>query len=385
MSVPAETPQARRLYLHVGLQKTGTSYLQAALLASRAELAEQGVDLVPPTKRESYRLMLAVRGMYAAERDDAEDRDTLRTFSDQLSMALGDRAVYSQESLAAATPDRIERLLEACVDREVHVVLTARDLGRQLPSMWQEALKSSRAVPYPTYLNRLRAKERAGSGEPPWINADPVKVLQRWSATLHPDRVHLVTVPPRGSPTTILLERFCRVLEVDPAQLNPEGHRSNMSLGRVQAELLRRVNAALPDEVRRHDVYGGVGKRFFASQFLRTQEGRKILVPEDFRPWCDDVTGQMISALEGAGYHVVGSLDELRCSDDAFIREDVEPSDDEVASAAVQAIAGMLTRRALTDSRHRDGRVVVPAGRWERLRGKLPTWVKNPARPGVGR
>ena len=52
---------SRRLYVHIGMQKTGTSYLQGAMLRNRAVLAEQGLDLVPPTKRETFELMLLVR------------------------------------------------------------------------------------------------------------------------------------------------------------------------------------------------------------------------------------------------------------------------------------------------------------------------------------
>ena len=74
-------PDARRLYLHVGLQKTGTSYLQAAMLGSSRSLAEQGLDLVPPTKRECFELMVVIRNRYAARRDPDSDRNTIDRFT----------------------------------------------------------------------------------------------------------------------------------------------------------------------------------------------------------------------------------------------------------------------------------------------------------------
>jgi hypothetical protein len=75
------------------------------------------------------------------------------------------------------------------------------------------------------------------------------------------------------------------VLGVDAGSLVPEETPSNTSLGRVQAELLRRVNEQLPDELRRRQVYGDVGKRFFSSQVLATQQGRRIRVPGELREW----------------------------------------------------------------------------------------------------
>src|SRR4051812_20610312 len=145
-------PQSRQLFIHVGLQKTGTSYLQAAMLNSREALAAHGLDLVPPTKREAFELMLVVRDRYGSRRDPVSDQNILRRFSDQLDAAEGPRAVLSQESLAAAGPRQIERLLASCGDREVHVVATVRDLARQLPSSWQEQVKAGGTTPYPGYL-----------------------------------------------------------------------------------------------------------------------------------------------------------------------------------------------------------------------------------------
>src|SRR5690349_12444718 len=109
---------APELFVHIGLQKTGTSYLQAALLRSHRDLAAQGLDLVPPTKRECFELMVVVRDRYEARRDAESDRRIVERFTGQLEEAPGTRAVFSQESLAAATPRQIERLLGACGQHE---------------------------------------------------------------------------------------------------------------------------------------------------------------------------------------------------------------------------------------------------------------------------
>lgn len=349
-------PASRKLFVHVGLQKTGTSYLQAAMLRSSAELAAQGLDLVPPTKRESYELMVVVRDRYASRRDDISDRETLRRFAAQLDRAKGSRAVFSQESLAAARPAQIERFLAECGDREVHVVATVRDLARQLPSSWQQELKAGATVAYRPYLRRLRSLQEGGRGKHPWIHLDPPAVLGRWSAALAPDRIHVVTVPPAGSPTTALLERFCRVLALDPSRLAPEQRPSNSSLGRVQAEVLRRVNAELPEELHRRYVYGEVGKRFFAAQVLAAQEPRKILVPTEFREWCEQTADRQIADLAAAGYQLEGSLEDLRCAPDAFSDDERKPAEREVSAAAVSALATMLTLRGKAENRRDRGR-----------------------------
>lgn len=346
MSQPlSRPPQRRRLFIHVGLQKTGTSYLQAVLLENAATLATQGLDLVPASKRESFELMLQVRERYQPGRDPDSVGEALDRFTAALAEAPGDSAVVSQESLAAARPDQLRRLLDACGDREVHVVVTARDLGRGLPSSWQQELKSGRTPTYEEWLDRLQDLQEGGRARHPWIHLDPVAVLDRWRALLPAHRLHLVTVPPSGSSPTLLLERFCRVLGVDPAGLGTRDRAANTSLGREQAELLRRVNAGLPDDVRRRQVYGDVGKRYLASRVLGSQQGRRIVVPEERRAWVERVAEEQVTALGGAGYDVVGSLEDLRPDAAAFSADELPPTPEDVADAAIVALTTVVELR----------------------------------------
>lgn len=357
----------RRVHLHLGLQKTGTSYLQGVLQENADVLAAQGLDLVPRSRREAFELMLVVRERFNPERDPARTADALDRFAAALQAAPGDRALVSQESLAAARPRQVRRLLDACGDREVHVVLTVRDLARQLPSSWQQELKSGKTEAWGDYLARLQDQQRQGLTRHPWIQLDPPTVLARWAEHLPPERIHVVTVPPRGSRTDVLLGRFCEVLDVDPATLVPPARPSNTSLGRAQAELLRRVNAELSDEHRRRQVYGDVGKRYFASQVLGEQRGDRILVPGEVRAWCTEVADQQVAALAEAGYHVVGDLEELRCTEASFEPGDPSVGEEEVAAAAVAALGTVLTRRSESVLRRR--RTPRGAGGWRaRLR-----------------
>jgi hypothetical protein len=339
-------PTSRRLYVHIGLQKTGTTYLQAVMLGNRDQLASQGLALVPPTKKEAYQLMLAVRERYQPGRDPDSVADALSRFESRLARTSAPRMLLSQESLSAARPAQVQRFLAACAGVDVHVVITVRDLARSVPSAWQQDIKAGRTFPYGRYLRRLQRMERNGAPGHPWIQLDPPAVLARWAAELPDGRIHVVTVPPPGGPPTLLLERFCRVIGVEAVGLARPEIPSNTSLGRVQAEVLRRVNRELPDEVLRRQVYSGIGKRFFAGEVLGDQTSRSIRVPGELRPWCEEVSGRQVAALEEAGYPVEGTLADLRCPDSAFADSTEKPREREVARAAVASLARMLVIRA---------------------------------------
>ena len=362
--------QPRQVFLHLGLQKTGTSYLQGVFWENAEVLAGHGLDLLPETRREAFELMLDVRERYNAERDPASASRALDRFSEALDRAAR-RVLVSQESLAAARPKQVRRLLAACGDREVHVVLTVRDLARQLPSSWQQELKSGKTDGYLDYLALLRDHQERGLTRHPWIQLDPVTVLSRWQDLLPPAQVHVVTVPPRGSRIDVLLGRFCSVLGVDPATLAPQEGASNTSLGIAQAELLRRVNGELSDEHRRRQVYGDVGKRWFASQVLGEQRGDRILVPAEVRDWCVRVAEEQVAAIVEAGYDVVGTLEDLHCFDSAFAADDTAPTEDAVSRAAVEALGTVLTLRSEAALERRSG---SGGG----LRGKVRRWTSRP-------
>ena len=57
-----------------------------------------------------------------------------------------------REILARATKQQVRRALDSFGDAEVHVVLSARDLVRQLPAEWQENVKHRRTVGFRDFL-----------------------------------------------------------------------------------------------------------------------------------------------------------------------------------------------------------------------------------------
>lgn len=354
-----------RLFLHIGLQKTGTSFLQQVMWDSKQGLSARGVDLVPPTKLAMFRLMLDMRGRFDPAIDPPEVGESVDRLAGQLARA-GKTALITQESLSAGTPEQVARLIAATGDREVHVIVTVRDLGRLIPSAWQQTLQGSgRTHDLDTYLARLDAGPRAEIRA--WGTMDVRAILERWHVHVPAERIHVVTVPQTGARPTELLERFCSVIGVASEDLViAEESRANRGLRFEQAEVLRRVNALLPDSVKRRDVYGDVGKRYFAVRVLGGDRGTPIRLPHERQEWCTSISREFIEYIEEAGFDVVGSLTDLMPRDDAFA-EAYRPGAEEIAEVATKAIATMLTDRADDRAAARRQRIDAPAVPGERM------------------
>ena len=321
-----------RTFVHIGLQKTGTSYLQSVFWQSQQALAAQGLAMLPRTKRQTFRAMLDVRGREAGG---------LKALDRQLANADGPtRFLLTEESLAPATPEQVRRLVDRLAGTEVHVVLTVRDLARQVPSVWQQKVTARRRYTYDQYLAVV--VDRGRRSRDFWASQDVPAVLDRWTTAVPPERVHVVTVPPSGTDPAVLLSRFCQVLEVDASALDTRVPRRNVSLGLVQTELLRRVNVELGGRLRKRQAYRRAGKMYLGKRILSAQGGTPARMPRRLEPWCRDLAGEHVAAIRASGCDVVGTLDDLVPDDATFTDDAQQVTDAEVAAAAAKAMATML-------------------------------------------
>ena len=105
-----------------------------------------------------------------------------------------------------ARPDRPRpRSLGHGNGTEIHLVLSVRDLVRQIPAEWQENVKHRAALTYGA-VPRPDPGPRARGPDPTWfwgVQEIP-DILDRWGHDLPPEQVHLVTVPPAGGSPDLL-------------------------------------------------------------------------------------------------------------------------------------------------------------------------------------
>lgn len=339
---------SRRLYLHVGCPKTGTTYLQDTFWESRDALARAGLHLPLRDVKDHFYLSLAVREAVEPELDPPEAHHALGRLAEDLAHVDAPRVLISHELFAPATAVQAARFQSMLNGYEVHVVLTVRDLLRQIPAAWQQQVQQRGLASYETFLDAVVADDAETAYF--WDRQDAPAIAERWRGDLPPERVHIVTVPPSGADQGLLLERFCRVVETDPGVLDRDVARRNESLGEVQAELLRRVNLALGDRLPHPRAgHGRTAKSYFARQVLVPQGGARPELPAGMYEWCRETSERMIERLAGAEYDIVGDLDELRPalppSESSPEPEGVVVTDSALLDSAIAALADVLEQR----------------------------------------
>jgi hypothetical protein len=297
--------------------------------------------MLPARREDHHALALKLRGLIR-EYDDPSVSSVLDRLEHDLARVTTPRVLVSQEALAPTTPDEAAPLLDLLAGFEVHVVVTVRDLARQLPSAWQQRVQARHTYTYDEFLQAVVARGELAADL--WLNQDLGRVLEHWSAHVPPGRVHVVTAPQVGSEGS-LLDRFCSVVGLDPAGLQTSAARSNRSLGFAQAELLRRVNVALGDRFpSSRQGYARLGKVFLAGRILQRQAAEPLRLPPEYAEWCTSITDAWIAQVRQGGYDLVGRESDLCPSPEAFA---ATPELDErlLLDVAVTALADVLELR----------------------------------------
>jgi hypothetical protein len=299
----------RRAYLHVGSPKTGTTYLQQLLWAQHDLAREHGLLLPLTGFYDHYLACMDLRGL--ADRPHLPERavgswdrlvDAARPWSGSV--------LVSHELFAAASADQAERAVTSFGPAfEVHVILTVRDLARQIPAEWQQHLKSRAGMTLAEFIAGVRDDESREGWF--WRVQGFAEIARRWGSSLPPSHVHVVTVPPEGSPPSFLWERFASVVGLEPEAFQLEGFRSNTSLGVEQAELLRRLNVELGDRLPDPSPYQSVVTRVLTHEVLAQRRGRPLrLAPAD-RELAIGLSRSVAEDLQRLGVEVVGDLSDL--------------------------------------------------------------------------
>ncbi|MBS44803.1 MAG: hypothetical protein CMH83_16885 [Nocardioides sp.] len=359
----------QRVFLHIGVPKTGTTFLQGVLWSQRDRAASQGLHLPLRSMHDHFLGSLDVRGLggkppHPADSAGAWDRLVEAT------RAHDGTVLISHELLSAASADQARKAVGWFgSDLEVHLVVTARDLLRQVTAEWQEHVKHRNTVSLEEFVRRVRdgAPERKGWF---WLVQDYPGILQRWGSRLPASRLHVVTVPPKGAASDELWNRFAGVLGLDAGSFDLDASRANTSLGREQTEVLRQVNAALGDRLPFPGPYPAVAKDVLAHGALAGRAGQRLTLTDDDVAFARAEGARMVEQLDALGADVVGSLDDLLPSDEAAAAATspeayAVPGTDAMLTESVSAIADLLV--ALSEEKAEVGRL---RGELDGLRGR---------------
>ena len=347
---------AGRVVLHIGPRKTATTYLQRVLqqcvasgdlpadaypLRTRGRLDHNHVPGLIDLARS-----LGEIGLQADAWTDQDGSDA-RALLDAVASARSD-VVLSAEALSVLRPSGAAAIVAALAPAPVDVVITVRDLGRVLPSSWQQHMRNGNIESYADYL-ALRADERRERTDREdlhrgfWRAYRYGELARRWADVAR--SVAVVTVPSAGADQAEVWRRFVAAAAIPGLPAQPpaiEEDRANVSLTGAETYALHGLNvAARGDGLGRREVRDWHRKLLRRGWAERPDRGPRLGLPPDVVPqvraWADEDRAD----LDSIGLPVFGSLDDLVVSPDNPGIPDAEA----VAASAGAALALALRGR----------------------------------------
>jgi hypothetical protein len=333
--LPDATPvPPNGVLLHVGVHKTGTTAIQAALADARPQLKAAGVSY-PGKLQAQHRAALAVLGRpwgWNTRGGAVMDRSHFDRLARRVGRTPG-RVVISSEFFCEAPGDVAAGVVRDLGGDRVHVVVTLRNLGRLLPSSWQQYLKYGLTTPYEKWLTDVFAGPGASKNMTPtfWKRHDHGDVLRRWTDAVGPDHVTVLVL--EDVDRSAQFQAFAQLLDVTPEVLvSRMDLTSNRSMTAAEAELLVRLNKKVKKELQ-WDEYVRYVRRGVA---LGMVEGREPAPDEPrlFTPdWALDAAAEkgalFVDVIRSLGVTVLGDLDALSCR---------VPSSSPVAAGAAEVL-----------------------------------------------
>ena len=196
---------------------------------------------------------------------------------------------------------------------EIHLVLSVRDLVRQIPAEWQENVKHRSVISYARFLEQIRDPARESRiATWFWGVQEVPDILDRWGARPAPGAGppgHGAAARRAAGPAVAAVRA---AFGLDGLDLDLEAERANPSLG-VPETALRAPDQPLGQpRCSSPPTTGRWSASCWPTRRSRSAPGSpRLALPPDVHPWAQQVEASWIEEIEKRGYDVVGDLADL--------------------------------------------------------------------------
>ncbi len=295
------------ILLHIGVHKTGTSSIQAAMGTCRAQMLEQGV--LYPERGDNH--LAAAHAALHKRRGTAYIPASRWRALVRTAREFPGKVAISAELFCEATPDEIRRTVGA-LGPTTKVLITLRPLEEIIPSTWQQYVRSRGIrTPYRQWLNDVMRGEEHSTKTPTfWPRNDHGAVVERWANAVGPDRVAVLMVD--VSQPRSIYDAFEDIIGLARDTLETPANR-NRSMSAEEIELVRRLNKL----VRRagwYQIYSAVVRPSFRDMTDKRAPGsseHRLGIPESVVIEARHHGQQAIERITAAGVTVFGELQAL--------------------------------------------------------------------------
>ena len=304
---------SKKLIVHAGFHKTGTTALQSAFFANINELVEFGINYPQVGGKAQHKAIYSLMGKTWGWEDRGGVTATDKRWKNLLKQVSKTKktTLISSEFLCELNEEQIARFKKDLNVADAHIYFTIRPLLKIIPSAYQQHLKIGIKSDYEKWLHSILDEPGVSTITPSfWVRHTHAKVISKWIAEFGADRVTLIVVD--EAQPELMYDTFSELLGL-PAKFlkKQENQDSNRSLSLNEITMLNRINRLFPKRRSWHDyetfIRNGAIKHL-TNKVEPAQDDLRLLTPQ----WAVDkakvISANSVADIKKLGIRIIGDL-----------------------------------------------------------------------------
>ena len=304
----------KKLIIHPGFHKTGTTALQQALSEVRRDLKENGFFYPHTAGKAHHRAAWAIiektwgwkkRGGRFTQPVEWHKLEKKINYSKN-------SAIISSEFFSESSPAQVQKIRSLLKKREIQIVFTWRPLPFMLASSYQQYLKYGLKVSYDQWLHSIFDAPGEAKLTPSfWKRNLHGDVIASWCDAFGPKNITLICVD--ESNPTYLYDSFTKVSGLPAGLLKEPVHiEVNRSLTFAEAALLLEINQTYPidGDWDSYEIFIRKGNiRALTSSERANSSDEKIMTPEWAMTAATEINAKSVAKIKLLGIEIIGDID----------------------------------------------------------------------------
>ena len=304
----------KKLIIHPGFHKTGTTALQQALSEVRRELRASGFSYPKLAGNAHHRAAWSIiektwgwskRGGRLMAPVEWQKLERKITSSKNIS-------VISSEFFSQANDEQLANLAGKIKGMDVEVIFTWRPLPFMLASSYQQYLKYGVKLSYTKWLDSIFKTPGESRYTPSfWLRNLHGDVVSRWAEVFGVENISLIAVD--ESNPNFLYNSFSELAGIPSGIIREPVHKEmNRSLTFNESALLLEINRTYPKDlnwdsyelfIRRGNVRALTGSNIFETS------DEKIFTPEWAVAKAAEINSKSVEQIKSLGIKIIGDVD----------------------------------------------------------------------------
>ena len=304
---------AKRIVVHAGFHKTGTTAIQSSFFAATNELEKVGITYPHVGGKAHHKAVYSLMGKTWGWEDRggvlATD-DKWRKFLKKIKRTKS-TALISSEFLCELTEEEIIKFKSDLDCDDITIIFTLRPLLKIIPSAYQQHLKIGIKSSYEKWLHSILDEPGVSTITPSfWVRHMHADVLAKWAKHFGSENVVILVVDEKEP--QFMFDQFNSLLGLNPGLLAPQNDKdSNRSLTLNEITLLNTINKKFPKKRSWHDyetfIRNGAIK-YLTNKVIPEPDDARLLTPQ----WAVDIAKEIslknVAKIEGLGIKIIGDI-----------------------------------------------------------------------------